>query len=201
MSLYAAYLEEIENRKTQGLSPKPIDDGALLQEIIAQIKDDAHEHRADSLHYLIYNTLPGTTNAAGVKAAFLKEIITGAIVVPEITVEFAYELLSHMKGGPSIAVLLDLALGADEAQAQAAAQVMTGLHCRCTFGTRGMAPTFTGFRYRNSVLQVSRSLCIAYPRPYTRRSSWKIPGHWSAKSPRERSPSAGRWPEARYRLS
>ena len=124
MSLYAAYLDEIENRKTQGLKPKPIDDGALLQEIIAQIKDDAHEHRADSLHYLIYNTLPGTTNAAGVKAAFLKEIITGAIVVPEITVEFAYELLSHMKGGPSIAVLLDLALGADEAQAQAAAEVL-----------------------------------------------------------------------------
>ena len=96
----------------------------MLQEIIAQIKDDAHEHRADLLHYLIYNTLPGTTNAAGVKAAFLKEIITGAIVIPEITVAFAYELLSHMKGGPSIAVLLDLALGADEAQAQAAAEVL-----------------------------------------------------------------------------
>ena len=53
MSLYAAYLEEIENRKSQGLSPKPIDDGALLKEVIAQIKDTANEHRADSLHFFI----------------------------------------------------------------------------------------------------------------------------------------------------
>ena len=44
MSLYLEYLKEIEARKTQGLSPKPIEDGALVGEIIAQIKDEAHEH-------------------------------------------------------------------------------------------------------------------------------------------------------------
>ena len=38
---------EIENRKAQGLQPKPIDRGELLAEIIAQIKDTAHPHRAD----------------------------------------------------------------------------------------------------------------------------------------------------------
>ena len=59
MSLYTDYLNEIENRKTEGLSPKPIDDAALLSEIISQIKDLENEHRADSLNYLIYNTLPG----------------------------------------------------------------------------------------------------------------------------------------------
>ena len=109
MSLYAAYLEEIAVRAEQGLSPKPIDDGALTAEIIAQIKDAAHPHRADSLHSLIYNTLPGTTSAAGVKAAFLKEVALGDVVVDELSVEFAFELLAHMKGGPSVAVLLDLA--------------------------------------------------------------------------------------------
>ncbi|MGC6516630.1 MAG: bifunctional aconitate hydratase 2/2-methylisocitrate dehydratase [Candidatus Puniceispirillaceae bacterium] len=124
MSLYAAYLEEVENRKTQGLKAKPIDDGALLQEVIAQIKDKDHVHRAESLHYFIYNTLPGTTSAAGVKAAFLKDIILGTSEVAEISPAFAYELLSHMKGGPSISVLLDLALGDDEAHAQAAASVL-----------------------------------------------------------------------------
>jgi len=31
-------------------------------------------------------------------------------VVAEITPTFAFELLSHMKGGPSVEVLLDLAL-------------------------------------------------------------------------------------------
>ena len=85
MSLYARYLEEIETRKAQGLSPKPIDDGALTAEIVAQIRDAAHPHRADSLQYFIYNTLPGTTAAAGVKAEFLKEIVLGQTVVPEIS--------------------------------------------------------------------------------------------------------------------
>ncbi|MEE2891112.1 MAG: bifunctional aconitate hydratase 2/2-methylisocitrate dehydratase [Pseudomonadota bacterium] len=124
MSLYAAYLEEIAVRAEQGLSPKPIDDGALTAEIIAQIKDAAHPHRADSLHSLIYNTLPGTTSAAGVKAAFLKEVALGDVVVDELSVEFAFELLAHMKGGPSVAVLLDLAFSADEGIAHQAAAVL-----------------------------------------------------------------------------
>ena len=124
MSLYDAYIAEVEKRKTEGLSAKPIDDAALLSEVIAQIKDEANPHRADSLHYFIYNTLPGTTSAAGVKAAFLKEIILGQAHLAEISADFAYELLSHMRGGPSVAVLLDLALGGDDAQAQKAADVL-----------------------------------------------------------------------------
>ncbi|WP_425100178.1 bifunctional aconitate hydratase 2/2-methylisocitrate dehydratase [Tropicibacter sp. S64] len=124
MSLYTDYLAEIETRKAEGLHPKPIDDGALVAELIEQIKDAGHEHRADSLNFFIYNTLPGTTSAAGVKAAFLKEIILGQADVPEITPAFAFELLSHMKGGPSIRVLLDLALGDDTAIAEQAADVL-----------------------------------------------------------------------------
>jgi len=124
MSLYTDYLAEIETRKTQGLNPKPIDDGALTQELVDQIKDQGNAYRADSLNFFIYNTLPGTTSAAGVKAAFLKEIVLGAAKVEEISVEFAFELLSHMKGGPSIEVLLDLALGDDAAIAAQAADVL-----------------------------------------------------------------------------
>lgn len=124
MSLYARYLEEIETRKAQGLSPKPIDDGALTAEIVAQIRDAANPNRADSLKYFIYNTLPGTTAAAGVKAEFLKEIVLGQADVPEITPAFALELLSHMKGGPSVRVLLDVALGTDAAIAEQAAEVL-----------------------------------------------------------------------------
>src|SRR6056300_1386030 len=124
MSLYTDYLAEIETLKEQGLSPKPIDDGALLAEIIVQIKDSENAHRDDSLNHFIYNTLPGTTSAAGEKAAFLKEIILGNEVVAEISVAFAFELLSHMKGGPSIDVLLDLALGDDTGIAAQAADVL-----------------------------------------------------------------------------
>ncbi len=124
MSRYNEYLKEIEERKGQDLHPKPIDGSELLSEIIAQIKDSTNEHRQDSLNFFIYNVLPGTTSAAGVKAKFLKEIILGTSLVKEITPAFAFELLSHMKGGPSIEVLLDLALGNDAAIAQEAGKVL-----------------------------------------------------------------------------
>ncbi len=124
MNLYLDYLKEIEDRKGQGLHPKPIDGGELLSEIIGQIKDLDNAYRKESLNFLIYNTLPGTTSAAGVKAQFLKEIILGESIVEEITPAFAFELLSHMKGGPSIEVLLDLTLGDDAEISQQAADVL-----------------------------------------------------------------------------
>ena len=124
MSIYEDYLKEIEERKAQGLHPKPIDADELLTAIIGQIKDLDNPYRKDSLNFFIYNTLPGTTSAAGVKAKFLKEIILGESVLEEITPAFAFELLSHMKGGPSIEVLLDFALGDDDAKAKEAAKIL-----------------------------------------------------------------------------
>ena len=124
MSRYAEYLKEIEERKAQQLHPKPIDEADLLLEVIAQIKDLGHENRKDSLQFFIYNVLPGTTSAAGVKAEFLKEIILGEAIIKEISVDFAFEQLSHMKGGPSVRVLLDLALGENPAIAEAAAKIL-----------------------------------------------------------------------------
>ncbi|MBT7957943.1 MAG: bifunctional aconitate hydratase 2/2-methylisocitrate dehydratase, partial [Akkermansiaceae bacterium] len=67
---------------------------------------------------------PGTTSAAGEKANFLKEIILGSTTVDEITPAFAYELLSHMKGGTSIDVLIDLALGDNTDISQEAAKIL-----------------------------------------------------------------------------
>jgi len=124
MSLYTDYLAEIKERETQGLNPKPIDDGALISEIVALIKDPSSEHKKDALLFFTYNTLPGTTSAAVVKANFLKEIILSESVVEEISVESAFEQLSHMKGGQSIDVLLDLALGNDAAITKSAVEVL-----------------------------------------------------------------------------
>ena len=124
MSFFTSYLDEIKKRKEQKLNPKPIDDGQLMSEIILQIKDSSNKFRQESLKFLIYNTLPGTTDAAKEKAYFLKEIISGACYVKEITSTFAFELLSHMKGGPSVKVLLDLALGNDPSTAQTAAEIL-----------------------------------------------------------------------------
>lgn len=121
---YNDYIKEIEERKEQGLSPKPIDGADLVSAIIALIKDSGNQHREDAVKFFIYNTLPGTTSAAGVKAKFLKDIILGDSIVEEIKPDFAFELLSHMKGGPSIEVLLDLALSDDVAIANKAAEVL-----------------------------------------------------------------------------
>ena len=124
MSLYESYLEEIEERKGMGLNPKPIDDESLANEVISQIKDNDNKYREDSLNYFIYNMLPGTTGAANAKAHFLKEIVTEDFSIDEISPDFALELLSHMKGGPSIEVLLDLALEGDEIIAKKAGDVL-----------------------------------------------------------------------------
>jgi len=124
MSYYTDYLNEIDNRKNEGLHPKPVEDGALVVDIISHIRDAGSEHREACLNFLIYNTIPGTTSAAGEKASFLKHIILGTVVVKEITPVFAFELLSHMNGGPSIEVLLDLTLGDDASIAAQAADVL-----------------------------------------------------------------------------
>jgi len=124
MNAYETYLQEIEDRKQAGLHPKPIDGAELTGEIIDIIQDPTSPHREDALRFFTYYTLPGTTAAAGVKAAFLKKIVLGEVAVEEITPAFALEQLSHMKGGPSIGVLLDLALGDDPATAEQAAGVL-----------------------------------------------------------------------------
>lgn len=124
MSLYLEYLKEIDQRKENGLNPKPIEDGELLSEILNQIKDETHQYRDDSINFFTYNVTPGTTSAAAVKAKFLKEIILKTFSLKEISPAFAFELLSHMKGGPSIDVLLDLAFSSDSSNAKQAATVL-----------------------------------------------------------------------------
>jgi aconitate hydratase 2/2-methylisocitrate dehydratase len=124
MSLYQEYLTEIDLRKEDGLHPKPIEDGELLSEIIHQIKDETHQYRGDSINFFTYNVIPGTTSAASVKAKFLKDIILKNFYLEEISPAFAFELLSHMKGGPSVDVLLDLALSSDSSNAKQAATVL-----------------------------------------------------------------------------
>jgi len=124
MDLYRTYLTEIENRKSEGLQPKPIDDDKLLKELITHIKNPTSNERGNCINFFIYNTLPGTTSAAVEKAKLLKEIITGKFKLEEISAEFAFTLLSHMKGGPSIEVLIDLALGKDSEIAGQAAKIL-----------------------------------------------------------------------------
>ena len=124
MKLYLDYLNEIKERQELGLHPKPIENSNLLDIIINNIKDDDSTHRKDSLNFFIYNVLPGTTSAANAKSRFLKNIILKKEKIKEISIDFAFELLAHMKGGPSMKVLLDLAFGDDYKIAQKSADVL-----------------------------------------------------------------------------
>ena len=124
MSIYDNYIKEIEERNNQGLQAKPIDEADLIFEIIEQIKDLNHPQRKESIDFFIYNVLPGTTSAAAVKAKFLKEIILEEHKFKDISIKFAFELLSHMKGGPSVEVLIDLALSEDTYIANYAAKIL-----------------------------------------------------------------------------
>ena len=124
MSRFSKYLDEIIEREKIGLSPKPIDSGELLKEIITNILDNKSKYHSQSLNFFIYNVLPGTTAASYVKSKFLKEIILGNHKIESISVDFAFELLSHMKGGPSIEVLLDLALETDSNHVNQALNVL-----------------------------------------------------------------------------
>ena len=80
MNRYKLYLNEIKERKKIGLNPKPIEDKLLLEEIISNIKNLDSDERTKSIHFFIYNVLPGTTSAAKVKSNFLKEIILGEYI-------------------------------------------------------------------------------------------------------------------------
>ena len=124
MTEYKKYINEIEKRKALNLNPKPIDTANLIKEIILQIKEENHPEREKSLDFLIYNVLPGTTSAAVIKADFLKDIIIKKESIKEINEDFAFELLSHMKGGQSIKVLLDLAFSDNKNIASKAGKVL-----------------------------------------------------------------------------
>ena len=53
MSIYNDYVQEVVERKGEGLNPKPIDGAELLSEVIAQIKDLNNENRVESLKLFI----------------------------------------------------------------------------------------------------------------------------------------------------
>ena len=86
MNAYDRYLEEIEQRKEQGLHAKPIDGAELVSEIVTILQDPESPHREDALRFFTYNTLPGTTAAAGVKARFLQQVVSGEVQVEGVDV-------------------------------------------------------------------------------------------------------------------
>ena len=117
-------LKEIQDRESLGLNPKPISESNLLREIIEQIKDINHSERNASLKFLFIMSHLEQLAQLLLKAKFLKDIILGKFSFKEISPSFAFTFLSHMKGGASIEVLIDLALSKNEKIAKDAANVL-----------------------------------------------------------------------------
>jgi aconitate hydratase 2/2-methylisocitrate dehydratase len=77
-TIYKDYIKEIEERKKQGLNPKPIDGAELLSEIIAQIKDVRITNiREDSLQFFIYNTITRNHKCGGCESKVFKRNCSG----------------------------------------------------------------------------------------------------------------------------
>ena len=72
MKLIEKYFKEIEDRKSQDLSAKPIESERLVKELIQEIRSINSVNRIKALNLIIYNVLPGTTGAAREKALFLQ---------------------------------------------------------------------------------------------------------------------------------
>ena len=94
---YHEKVEKLSHNSVQSDQSLSILNAEISHEIIDIIKDVNSVHRDDSLRFLVYNTLPGTTGAAGVKAQFLREIIIAETAVPGISPALAFEQLLHMK--------------------------------------------------------------------------------------------------------
>ena len=88
MNLYNEYIKEIEERKGQGLHPKPIDSADLLNEIIAQIKDTNNANREDCLKFL--SIIHCQNNSRRCKSKIFKRTILGQEAVAEITPTFCF---------------------------------------------------------------------------------------------------------------
>ena len=54
MDYYKKYTQEIKERNLQGLSPKPIENKELIDEIILQITDHNNKYRTEAIDFFIY---------------------------------------------------------------------------------------------------------------------------------------------------
>ena len=107
------YVAHVEERKAQGLVPKPLDPGmcAQLVEQLGAPEDDP----AFLLDLLAHRVPPGVDEAAYVKASFLAALVSGEATSPVVDAYEAMRLLGTMQGGYNVAPLI-AGLDSDDAR-------------------------------------------------------------------------------------
>ena len=102
-----AYRSHVEERATQGVPPKPLDEKQTT-ELVSLLKNPPKGEEAFLLDLLTQRVPPGVDQAAYVKAAFLADITAGKAKSPLINRKRATELLGTMVGGYNVQPLIDL---------------------------------------------------------------------------------------------
>lgn len=113
------YKKHVEERKAEGIVPKPLD-AKQVSDLIEQIKKPEKNEENDLKALLESRVPPGVDEAAYVKAAFLADIASGKTNSPIVSKVRAAELLGTMIGGYNIQPLISLLDSEDEIAAIAA---------------------------------------------------------------------------------
>lgn len=101
------YLKDAEERKHQGIPPKPLNESQVRQ--LAGLLEHPEDQDAEFLYDLIANRVPaGVDEAAKIKAQLLADLAQGRFVSPVISPERAVYLLGTMGGGFNIDPLIEL---------------------------------------------------------------------------------------------
>ncbi|HET6922135.1 MAG TPA: aconitate hydratase B, partial [Anaeromyxobacteraceae bacterium] len=115
-----AYLKHVEERRAQGIPPRPLDP-EQTREVVKSLQRPPRGQEESLLALLRDRVSPGVDPAAGVKAAFLAQVVSGKVRSPVITRKDAVFMLGSMGGGynvpPLVAALKNKALAADAARA------------------------------------------------------------------------------------
>ncbi len=119
-----AYLKHEAERKAQGIPPKPLDP-EQTKELVKLLEKPPKGQEQLLLGLLRDRVSPGVDPAAGVKAAFLADVVKGTKKSPVISKLEAVEMLGTMGGGYNVPPLV-AALKA-KPLADAAAKALSGL--------------------------------------------------------------------------
>ena len=119
-----AYLKHVEDRKGQGIPPRQLDP-EQTREVVKLLQKPPKGQEAFLLELLRDRVSPGVDPAAGVKAEFLGEVVSGKRKSPIITKKDAIFMLGTMGGGYNMAALV--AALRQKALADDAAKALSGL--------------------------------------------------------------------------
>ncbi|MEA1923893.1 MAG: aconitate hydratase B, partial [Pseudomonadota bacterium] len=106
MEILEQYQKAAAQRQAQGIPPLPLS-GAQVSAVIERLPQSQGEERQNLLYLLRERVNPGVDDAAGIKADFLAEVISGRAPEVGISALDAVKWLGAMRGGYNLTPLLE----------------------------------------------------------------------------------------------